>query len=292
MRTLISALAPWMTLLCCLAAALLAEQLLAALVRAALQRLNPLVDDPSEALVYQRSLFTTASAAVRRLWLGILNAGLCAWLGWATQRPLFSVLGALILLATVAWDVWIWEVVVVSPWQVSWRRGLTRSVRRLPMADVAQVHVVTRPLSRRHGWLHRHFGQRLGTCYIALELHNGRALKLPRTGWLTGAGRLHNVARVVRKNKRSAERARILAIREQLRERPAGDGSAADPEALALREELSQLRRTRADDEHAAAKRLYALVRAERQVRLRNPEFDDTVLTAPFEISALSTAGR
>lgn len=272
----------WLALLCCLATALVLEQLLTRGVQALLLRRQPMVPDREASAGYQRSLFTPGSRASLEVGLGILVSGLCAWLGWAGFTPAWA-LAALGLAAAAAWDLWTWECVQVSAWQVVWRRGRSRQVRRLALGEISRVHVVERGLDGRDPTEAGFMGRRLGTCYLALELHSGGAIKLPRTGWLAGAGQVRASASLIRRQRRQADRERMVAIRHQLNALSRRARPLPDAEQVALQHELCALKDRQALDDSVAAGRLFALVRAERQVRLPNPHYIDTIQTRPFE---------
>ncbi len=235
-----------LTWLGALAGVVLVEQTLAGLLRRWQLQREPLVSDPDSASFYQRSLFTPASAEVRRTWLGLIactaligySTTLAALGGWAWVLTL--ALAVLTLGLTLAWDLSVWECVAVSPWQVAWRRGWRRSVRRLPLEQVAQIHLVQRGLWRGPGRLAFHGNQWLGSAYIALQLHDGRAVKLPRTGRLLGHAAVDRVARELRKRKQRRDRERARAMRAAHYARLSRQQPVA--QELALRHELVALR--------------------------------------------------
>jgi hypothetical protein len=192
------------------------EQTLSALARLYRLRHEPMVSDQHPTAFYQRSLFTFASAEMRWLWLGLIAAATCGWLAWRAH-PLWALAATAALLGSLVWDLSIWECVAVSRWQVAWRRGWRRSVRRVPTAQIARVHVIERPLSRRHGWLARHHGHALGTCCLALELHNGHAVKLPRTGRWPGLRAVAQASAFLRQRQRETAHERRRSVHEQRR---------------------------------------------------------------------------
>lgn len=208
-------------------------------------RRDPLVSSLDNAIFYQRSLLTFASRAVRRLWLLLGAAALAATLA-LLWHGLFWLPAVLLLAWALQQDLAHWECVAVSPWQVAWRRGWQRSIRRLPLTQVARVHLVERELARRHGWIARWAGRPLGSCYLALELHNGRAVKLPRTDWLSGRAAVERAARFLRQRQRSAERERrqSLLVRRQVRREP-GLRRPIESRERTLQRELADLRRAR-----------------------------------------------
>lgn len=218
------------------------EQLLSLSLRAWLLRRDPLVSSLDETASYQRSLFTAASREVRRIWRGLFAAGGLAGLG-LLLHPLCFVPAVGLLLLTLKWELDTWECVAVSPWQVAWRRGWRRSIRRLPMVQVARVHLVERELSRRHGWIAQRWGRPLGSCYLALELHNGRAVKLPRTGLIAGRAAVEQAAQFLRRRQRAAQRERRETLREQQRAARRARRLLPDPRERTLQRELAQLRR-------------------------------------------------
>jgi hypothetical protein len=181
--------------------------------------------------------------------VGLLASGLLSGLG-LLLHPLLFVLAAAAMVATLAWELKTWECVAVSPWQVAWRRGWRRSIRRLPMVQIARIHMVERELSRRHGWIAHRWGRLLGSCYLALELHNGRAVKLPRTALISGRAAVERAAQFLRKRKRLSERERIAALHEQRRANRRARRLMPDAGDQAFRRDLAQLRRTQAQPMH------------------------------------------
>jgi hypothetical protein len=211
--TLLFALSTWLT---ALAVSVALEQSLSGLARLYRLRREPMVSDRHTAAFYQRSLFTFASAEMRRLWLGLIAAATCGWLAWL-QHPLWALAAAAALLGSLVWDLAVWECVAVSRWQVAWRRGWRRSVRRLPTAQVARVHVIERAPGRRPGWLARQQARVLGSCCLALELHNGRAVKLPRAGGWAGRRSVEQASAFLRQRQLETALERRDNAREQRR---------------------------------------------------------------------------
>lgn len=222
-------------------AAVLLEQLCAEAWRRWWLRVDPLVSRVDDTVFYQRSLWTLSSPEVRRTWVGMgLGAALAA--SAVLLHPLMLLPCAAVLLATLVWELRNWECVAVSPWQVAWRRGWRRSVRRLPMLQIARVHLVERELGVQPRWLPRPWGRPLGSCYLALELHNGRAVKLPRTNSATGRRAVVLAAQFLRQRKRAGERERLANLREQARILRQARRLMPDTRELALKRELAQLR--------------------------------------------------
>jgi hypothetical protein len=220
------------------------EQLLAWALRSGLLRRDPLVSAIDQTLSYHRSLAALSAAEVRRTWRGLIGAGLLAACGLLLSPLCF--LPALLLFGwALKHDLETWECVAVSPWQVAWRRGWRRSIRRLPLVQVARVHLVERSLPTRHGWLARRWGRELGSCYLALELHNGRAVKLPRTSLLADREGVEQAARFLRRRLREAERERRQALSDHQRATRRARRLLPDARERALQRELAALRRAR-----------------------------------------------
>jgi hypothetical protein len=221
--------------------AVLIEQLCAEAWRRWWLRVDPLVSQVDDTVFYQRSLWTLSSPEVRRTWGGLGLGGALAAAA-VLVHPLLGLPCAAVLLATLVWELRTWECVAVSPWQVAWRRGWRRSIRRLPMLQIARVHLVERQLGARPGWVPEHWGRPLGSCYLAIELHNGRAVKLPRTNNALGRGRVESAAQFLRQRKRAGERERLANLREQARILRQARRLMPDTRELALKRELAQLR--------------------------------------------------
>lgn len=218
------------------------EQLLAFALRTWLLRRDPLVSAVDQTVSYHRSLAALTAADVRRTWRGLIGAGLLAACGLLLSPLCF--LPALLLLGwALKHELDTWECVAVSPWQVAWRRGWRRSIRRLPLVQVARVHLVERALPARHGWFARHWGRELGSCYLALELHNGRAVKLPRTSLLADRAVVEHAARFLRRRLREAERERRQALRDHQRATRRARRLLPDARERSLQRELAALRR-------------------------------------------------
>lgn len=223
------------------AAAIALEQLCAEAWRHWWLRVDPLVSRVDDTVFYQRSIWTLSAPEVRRTWAGLgLGAVLAA--SAVLLHPLLLLPCAAVLLATLVWELRTWECVAVSPWQVAWRRGWRRSIRRLPMLQIARVHLVERELGIQPRWLPQPWGRPLGSCYLALELHNGRAVKLPRTNSAIGRRSVVLAAQFLRQRKRAGERERLANLREQARILRQARRLMPDTRELALKRELAQLR--------------------------------------------------
>lgn len=230
------------TVAAAIAVTVVLEQALVWALRRWLLRRDPLVSAVDQTVSYHRSLAALAAADVRRTWRGLIGAGLLAACGLLLSPLCF--LPALVLLGlTLQHELETWECVAISPWQVAWRRGWRRSIRRLPLVQVARVHLVERALPLRHGGFARHWGRELGSCYLALELHNGRAVKLPRTSLLTDREGVEQAARFLRRRLREAERERRQALRDHQRATRRARRLLPDAREGALQRELAALRR-------------------------------------------------
>ena len=241
---LLFAISTWLT---ALAISVALEQSLSGLARLYRLRREPMVSEQHAAAFYQRSLFTWASADMRRLWLGLIVVATCGWLAWL-RHPLWALPAGASLLASLLWDLSVWECVAVSRWQVAWRRGWSRSVRRVPTAQVARVHVIERTGPRARAF---------GTCCLALELHNGRAVKLPRTGRWPGLRAVQQASAFLRQRQRETAQERRLDARE--RQRAARRARRLMPEAseLRLKREIVALREARSHNERQRAMARY-----------------------------------
>jgi len=98
----------------------------------------------------------------------------------------------------------------------------------VPVSQVAEVHVVEKSV----------YGP-LRICYVALTLHGGKAIKLPRTGVLGGLGAVEDLANFVRMQVQQVDDVRQRIDNERRR---AGK-SPVDPADRELRQKLSELRR-------------------------------------------------
>lgn len=230
------------TLALCLGLTVVIEQLLSLALRSALLRRDPLVSSIDQTVFYHRSLAALGAAEVRRTWRGLIGTALLATCG-VLLTPLCFLLALALLGLTLKHELETWECVAVSPWQVAWRRGWRRSIRRLPLVQVARVHLVERALPRQHGWLARHWGRELGSCYLALELHSGRAVKLPRTSLLADREGVEHAARFLRRRLREAERERRQALRDHQRATRRARRLLPDARERSLQRELAALRR-------------------------------------------------
>lgn len=216
---------------------------LVALAHCGLEAAQPLAGETEEQTVrYSRGLATPGPSDLRWLRSALVLSGLALWVGWAGHALWWALAGAVGLLACVAWDLWTWQRVVATPWQVHWRRGWREPVRQLPLAQVAALHVVERPASGRMAQWAARVGLRWGTAYLALEFHSGRAAKLPRTDLVFGLPRVRRLAQFITQRQDQAVRARRHAILSELRARRQAPRLLPDPEELALRRELALLR--------------------------------------------------
>lgn len=228
---------PLLTLLVMLVLVTGVQRLLSRLIRAVLLSYAPLSGDHSDSVVYHRSLLTPGDVDNRVIWAFITASGVFTWLalrgdgrwGW----PAF-----LALLGALAWDLWTWERAAVSVRRVSWRRGWKKSVRRVPVSQVADVVVAEKPLP----WLGGILGHRLGSCHLRLQLYTGDAVRLPRTSALTDAALLEDVANFLRLQMGAADEEKRRNAQERKRRREPGT-ALPESEQEELRLRLLQLRR-------------------------------------------------
>jgi hypothetical protein len=191
---------------------------------------------------YERSLLTPHNSDVRWIRAGLVLAGLGTWLAQAWHPAAWTVAAAAWLMA-LAWDLWTWEGVTAGPERITWRRGLQRSPRSLRLAQVAEVYVVERPARGPWARLLRRIGLAEGSAYLALELHNGRAAKLPRTDRWLGVRSVRQVAGFLRIQQQIEAHSRRQALEDEHRARRRAPRILPDPVDLALRRELVALRK-------------------------------------------------
>jgi hypothetical protein len=195
---------------------------------------------------YERTLLTSHNSDVRWIRAGLVLTGLSIWLAQAWHPAAWTVAAAAWLMA-LAWDLWSWEGVMAGPERIVWRRGLQRSPRSLRLAQVAEVYVVERPARGLGAALLRRLGLQDGTAYLAVELHNGRAAKLPRTDRWLGVRSLRQMANHIRLLQQIEAHSRRQALEDEHRARRRAPRILPDPVDLALKRELVALRRQRRD---------------------------------------------
>lgn len=228
---------PLLTLLVMLVLATGVQRVISRLLRAVLLSYAPLSGDHSDSVVYHRSLLTPGEMANRVIWAFIAASGVFTWLALrGDSRWGWLALGA--LLGALAWDLWTWERAAVSVRRVSWRRGWRKSVRRVPVSQVAEVVVAEKPLP----WLGGILGHRLGSCHLRLQLYTGDAVRLPRTSALSGATQLEDVANFLRMQMGAADEEKRRNAQERRRRREPGT-QLPESEQQELRLRLQQLRR-------------------------------------------------
>lgn len=173
---------------------LLAQRGVVHAVRAVALAFHPISGEHTDSVVYHRNLGALGERDMLIVATLLLAGGLslgaswqfAAWPAWPTV-PLW--------IAALGWDLWTWERAAGSVKFVSWRRGWQQSPRRVPVSDLVEVNVTVRrrapaPLP---SWLAP------PSCYLALILRDGKAIKLPRTGaWLGGEKQVENLANFVR----------------------------------------------------------------------------------------------
>ncbi len=228
---------PLLTLLVLLVLVTGVQRLLSRLTRAVLLSYAPLSGDHSDSVVYHRSLLTPGDMDNRVIWALITASGVFAWLAVRGDGR-WGWLAVLALLGALAWDLWTWERAAVSVRRVSWRRGWKKSVRRVPVSQVADVVVAEKPLP----WLGGTLGHRLGSCHLRLQLYTGDAVRLPRTSALTDATLLEDVANFLRLQMGAADEEKRRNAQERRRRREPGT-PLPESEQEELRLRLLQLRR-------------------------------------------------
>lgn len=219
-------------------AAVALEQLVVRVAAAVHLSFAPLSEDQTDSVVYQRSIFTPGERDLAFVWGGLLAAGLLWWLGASFDNGWVSAVGWLAWLGAAGWDAWTWERAAASVKYVSWRRGWQQSTRRVPVSQVRQLHVVEKESVLPVG-----IGRlRLVACYIALEMADGKAIKLPRTGVIGGLEKVENLANFVRVQMQMVEDTRKRAAAEK-RSEARRAGKPSPDEERELRKELIKLRR-------------------------------------------------
>jgi hypothetical protein len=228
---------PLLTLLVVLVLVTGVQRLLSRLIRAVLLSYAPLSGDHSDSVVYHRSLLTPGDVDNRVIWALITAGGVFTWLA-VRGNGRWGWLAALAVVGALAWDLWTWERAAVSVRRVSWRRGWRKSVRRVPVSQVADVTVAEKPLP----WLGGILGHRLGSCHLRLQLYTGDAVRLPRTSALTDATLLEDVANFLRLQMGAADEEKRRSAQERRRRREPGT-PLPESEQEELRLRLLQLRR-------------------------------------------------
>jgi hypothetical protein len=206
-------------------------------VRAVLLAHQPLSGDHVDSKVYERSLATPDELDLVQVWTLLGAAGVAMWVGFGSVRWLAFV-GVVLWLLALAMDLHSWQRVAASVKFVSWRRGWRKSARRLAIAQVREVHVVERASDWRIG----SHPLPLTSCYVALVLRDGKAVKLPRTGTLFGGlDRVEDVANFVRTQldivndmRRRAVAEKRLAARRAMRDAPSPVHPSAKTQAFSL----------------------------------------------------------
>jgi hypothetical protein len=228
---------PLLTLLVLLVLVTGVQRVLSRLARAVLLAYAPLSGDHSDSVVYHRSLLTPGDMDNRVIWALITTSGVFTWLALRGNGR-WGWLAVLALLGALAWDLWTWERAAVSVRRVSWRRGWKKSVRRVPVSQVAEVVVAEKPLT----WLGGLLGHRLGSCHLRLQLYTGDAVRLPRTSALADATVLEDVANFLRLQMGAADEEKRRNAQERKRRREPGT-ALPESEQEELRLRLLQLRR-------------------------------------------------
>lgn len=170
-----------LTTLACIAVAVGTERMAVRGLRAAWLAHEPLSGEHTDSVLYHRSLWTPGAADVAAMQAallasGLLLAGALQLRGGLAWPALFA------WLAVLAWDLWSWELVAGSVKFVSWRRGWQQSARRVAVSELREVNVV----ERRFVWKRLPAWLQLPKCYLVLIMHDGKAVKLPKTGGLFG----------------------------------------------------------------------------------------------------------
>lgn len=219
-----------------IAAAVALERAVLRGVRAAWLAYRPLSGEHTDSAVYHRSLWTPGEPDLLAVAALLVASGVLAAAGLAGSAVSLG-LALLAWFAALALDLACWQRVAASVKFVSWRRGWRRSARRVAVSDVREVSVVERGA----------FGSRWSaraqprTCYVALLLRNGKAVKLPRTGALFGGDaeieRFANFVRlqmdVVADNRRRAAADKRAALRRAMQPMaPAHPATKLDSSAL------------------------------------------------------------
>lgn len=184
--------------------ALVLERGAIALLRAFLGR-RPLSGEAADCRVYHRNPWALDRPAAWAVLAATVASGLLAATAMAGDARWWAP-ALLLWLGALALDLQAWDRVACGMHTVAWRRGWRKPRRRLRVAELRGVRV-----TRGHAW-----GRRLpawlqpGSCRLSLELADGSAVELPRTGHSFGGRKaVQEMAAFLRlqiEDHRSAER--------------------------------------------------------------------------------------
>lgn len=212
------------------------ERALLRMLRVAALSYEPVSGEHTDSVVYHRDLFALTERDMQIVVALLVLAGIVGALGMTNPGwPFWPAL--LLWLGALGWDTWTWERAAGSVKFVSWRRGWKHSARRVAVSDLQEVNVVV-----RRGDSARGIGRWLPpTCYLAVQMKDGKAAKLPRTGtWLGGEKRVEDFANFVRMQiavvddlrRRAEAEKRSEARRNALPQEPVHPASRIDPLAI------------------------------------------------------------
>lgn len=212
------------------------ERLVLRGARVAALAFDPVSGEHTDSVVYHRDLLALTERDMQVVFGALLAAGVSSAMAWhGPGWPAWP--GIVLWLGALGWDLWTWERAAGSVKFVSWRRGWRHSARRVAVSDLAEVNVVVRRGASAKG-----IGRYLPpTCYLALLMADGKAVKLPRTGvWPFGERRVEDFANFVRMQiaivtdlrRRAEGEKRSEARRAQLEREPVHPAQKIDPLAI------------------------------------------------------------
>lgn len=219
------------------AVAVLAQRQAVRSVRAVLLSREPLSGEHTDSCVYHRSPWALDHAEGWGVMGLVAISGVIA--AAALQGGAWLLVPAeLIWLASIVWELWVWERAAASVKFVSWRRGWRQSTRRVAVSELREVHLAERYPAFLPAWLPTSL--RPGTVKLTLLMRDGKAIKLPRSGTLFGGtAELEQFANFVRMqmdvvadNRRRAAAEKRAARRQAMELPPAHPSTRLDHQAL------------------------------------------------------------
>lgn len=200
---------------------------------------SPLATGEAEAYRYERRTYQTAHSEMLQIIAMAACGGLVFWLALQWNLGWLWVLGSLLVAASMAYDLWVWERVSASANFLWAQRGVRGEVKQVAIENIHELSVEEQDTG---GFTFRH-GRENRLCRLQVKLANAEDVDLPWTDAYTGFDDVEAMANHLRA--RQLIRGEGQALQQaEAKAGAAARAAAAEPRSLDA-EMLRELKRLR-----------------------------------------------